>query len=254
MMNRLLVSILAVALVLPHVVGASEELQLDSAPIDLHDPASLQSGARTFVNYCLNCHSASMVRYSRLRDIGLTESQIKDNLLFTGEKVGEMMTIGMSRKDAAEWFGAAPPDLSVTARARGADWLYTYLRTFYRDPGSATGWNNTTFDRVGMPNVLWQLQGELVLREQVLKSAAGKEMRDESGNLMKAFKLETGTPGKLTRAEYDVVVRDLVNFMVWMAEPNQVWRRQVGVFVTIFLLVLVVLTYFLYREFWKDLH
>jgi ubiquinol-cytochrome c reductase cytochrome c1 subunit len=241
-------------IVAPVALASEGEVKLESAPIDVRDVASLQAGARTFVNYCLNCHSASLMRYNRLRDLGLSEQQIKDNLMFTADKVGEMMSIGMNKKDAADWFGAAPPDLSVTARSRGADWLYGYLRGFYRDPSSATGWNNTVFDRVAMPHVLWQLQGERILKEEVVKDAAGKEARDGHGNVMKTARFEAVRAGTLSPLEYDTVVRDLVNFMTWMAEPNQVVRKQVGIIVLFGLLILVVLTYLLYREFWKDVH
>jgi ubiquinol-cytochrome c reductase cytochrome c1 subunit len=245
----------ALALYASGAAWASEAgRRLDSAPIDVRDTASLQAGARSFVSYCLNCHSASLLRYNRLGDLGLSEQQIKDNLMFTAAKVGEMMNIAMNKKDAAEWFGTAPPDLSIAARARGADWLYTYLRGFYRDPSSATGWNNTVFERVGMPHVLWQLQGQRVLREEVLKDAAGKERKDDHGNVLKTSKFETVAPGVLTPAEYDTVVRDLVNFMVWMAEPSQVYRKQVGMVVILFLFGLILLSYFLYKEFWKDVH
>jgi len=234
--------------------GASEEIKLDRAPVDLRDVASLQAGARAFVNYCLNCHSASLMRYNRLEDLGLTESQIKDNLIFAGDKVGELMNTAMTKKDAKEWFGTAPPDLSVIARARSPDWLYTYMRTFYRDPKTATGWNNMAFPNVAMPHVLWTLQGERVLKEEVVKDSAGNEMKDEHGAPRKAVKFETVTPGKLSAVEYDTLVRDLVNYLTWMAEPNQVERRQVGILVLFGLAILLVLTYLTYKSVWKDLH
>lgn len=252
--------------------AAEAELKLDRSPSDVRDTLSLQAGARTFVNYCLNCHSASLMRYSRLQDIGLTEQQIRDNLLFTAEKIGQMMDIGMSRNDAKAWFGAPPPDLSVIARSRGADWLYTYLRTFYRDPANATGWNNLVFDRVGMPHALWQLQGEAVLDVREYKSreeaeaaqiqARGFSLIEELGGeaeakggarfILKTTRIEK--PGALDRVQYDQTVKDLVNFMVWMSEPNQVWRKQVGIVVLFLCAILVVLSWFLYKEFWKGVH
>lgn len=258
MMKRLLVvaalALLGASVLVPQAAGASEaEVKLETAPIDVRDLASLQAGARMFVNYCLNCHSASLMRYNRLRDLGLSERQIMDNLMFNADKVGEMMTIAMTKKDAADWFGPAP-DLSVIARSRGADWLWSYLRGFYRDAKSPTGWNNTVFEGVGMPNVLWKLQGERVLNQETLKDAAGREVTDAHGNVMKASRFQTITTGALSPVEYDTAVRDLVNFMVWMAEPNQVFRRQVGMGVVAFLFALVLITYFLYREFWKDVH
>ena len=236
------------------VVASGDAMQLDRAPIDLRDAASLQSGARTFVNYCLNCHSASLVRYSSMRAIGLTDSQIKDNLLFTSDKVGDMMNTGMTRKDAKEWFGVVPPDLSVEARARGADWLYTYLRGFYRDPSTTTGWNNLAFDRAAMPHVLWSLQGERVRTEVTLKDPSGKDLGDGHGGVRKVVKLETVTPGSMSTLEYDILARDLVNFLVWVAEPNQILRKQVGFWVLLVLGILIMLTWLLKKEYWKDVH
>src|SRR5512143_2418604 len=165
----------AVLLGSPAAMASEGGVRLDTAPINQTDVVSLQRGARTFANYCLNCHSASLMRWNRLEELGLNESQISDNLIFTGDKIGDLMNVAMNRKDARKWFGAAPPDLSVIARARGADWLYSYLRSFYRDPARPTGWNNTVFENVGMPNPLWQLQGERVRVEQEVKGAEGKE-------------------------------------------------------------------------------
>ena len=230
------------------VLASGGEAPLDRAPINVKDQASLQAGARTFVNYCLNCHAASMTRYNSLRGIGLTEGQIKDNLLFTADKVGEMMNTGMTRKDAKEWFGVAPPDLSVEARARGADWLYSYLRGFYRDPTTPTGWNNTVFPRVGMPHVLWELQGIRVIKEEP------KAEGESHGPAAHVVKFETVVPGKLNATEYDVVARDLVNYLVWMGEPNQVARKQIGFWVLCVLGILIVLTWLMKKEFWKDVH
>ena len=255
MMKRLLVLACVVAgfAVPPSAQATEAEIKLEAAPIDVRDAASLQAGARTFVNYCLNCHSASLLRYNRLVDIGLTEQQIKDNLMFTADKIGEMMNIAMTKKDAAEWFGPAP-DLTLIARSRGADWLWSYFRGYYRDPASATGWNNTVFAGVGMPHVLWQLQGDRVLIEDVSRDVAGQAAKDRHGNVIKSVRFETVRRGTLTSVEYDTVVRDLVNFMTWMAEPNQVLRKQAGIWVLFFLAVLVALSYALYKEFWKDVH
>ena len=264
--------LLLLALAVPVSVTAEEGVRLDTAPIDLRDVASLQAGARTFVNYCLNCHSASSMRYVKLEEIGLTEKQIKDNLLFTADKIGELMNVALSRKDAKDWLGTVPPDLSVIARAKGADWLYTYLRSFYRDPESATGWNNMVYERVAMPHVLWTLSGQQVQVERKFKNMEQAEA--SARQLKSAWKIETLTPeqagkdgdrfvlkalrtktaGSLSQLEYDVLVRDLVNFMTWMSEPNQLERKQSGYLVLLALLVLVVLAYLLYKEFWKDVH
>lgn len=235
-MKKLLLTLLLMPLLAtPLVVSASESISLDKAPIDAADHESLQRGARTFVNYCLNCHSANYMRYNRLLEIGLTEKQIKDNLMLAGEKIGDTMKVAISKKDAAKWFGAAPPDLSVEVRARGADWVYTYMRGFYRDSSRATGWNNTVFDKVGMPHVLYELQGE-------------QELNHETHTL-KLVK-----PGKLSVEEYDVLVGDLTNFMAYMAEPAKHQRNQLGWFVLLFLGVLLVLTYKLKKAYWKEIH
>jgi len=220
--------------------ASGAELHLDRAPARDRDYAALQNGAKVFVNYCLNCHGASYMRYNRLRDIGLSEAQIRDNLLFTAEKVGEPMAIAMRRADGKQWFGAAPPDLSVIARARasefgsGADWLYTYLRGFYRDDSRPTGWNNTVFANVGMPHVLWELQGEQTMGA------------DHHLTLTK--------PGLLQPAEYDAMVADLVGFLVYISEPIANFRKELGVVVLIGLTILFVFAYALKREYWRDVH
>jgi ubiquinol-cytochrome c reductase cytochrome c1 subunit len=205
-----------------------------------------------FVNYCLNCHGASYMRYNRLGDLGLSEQQIKDNLLFTADKVGEQMKIALRPAEAKEWFGAAPPDLTVIARSRasefgsGADWLYTYLRTFYRDPERPTGWNNLIFENVGMPHVLWQLQGEQVLHVEKVKDAHGAEVEHKT--------LQLAKPGQLTKDDYDALVADLVAYLVFMGEPMADTRKQIGIWVLIALAVLFGLSYALKKNYWKDIH
>lgn len=219
--------------------------RLDHAPIDTRDVVSLQAGARTFVNYCLNCHGAQFMRYNRLADLGLTEAQIKDNLLFAGDKVGDTMKVAMTPADGKAWFGVNPPDLTVIARSRGGDWLYTYLRTFYRDPKTATGWNNAVFPNVGMPHALWTLQGERGL--EIVAAA-------DAGHAPAEYKWSTISRGSQSVTQYDTTVRDLVNFLVWMGEPAANSRRQIGVIVLYVLGVLFVLAYAMKREFWKDVH
>ncbi|MDQ8022785.1 MAG: cytochrome c1 [Moraxellaceae bacterium] len=232
--------------------AAGPELRLDKAPLQF-DNASLQHGAKLFINYCLNCHSASYLRYNRLQEIGLSDQQIKDNLLFTADKVGDLMTIGMRPAEAKQWFGAAPPDLTVIARSRashygsGADWLYTYLRQFYRDTNRPTGWNNVVFESVGMPHAMWDLQGEQV--------AHFVEREDGHGGKAKHLeRLEIVKAGKMPKEEYDEAVADLVSFITWMGEPSQHNRKQIGGWVLAVLAVLGVLTYLLKRSIWKDLH
>ena len=239
-MRNLLISLL---LVLPLSVHAAESVHLDKAPLNLNNKASLQRGAKIFVNYCLNCHSAAYMRYNRLTEIGLSEEQIKNNLLFGNGKVGDTMTVAMSKSDGSTWFGAAPPDLSVEARARGADWLYSYMRGFYRDESRPTGWNNIVFDKVAMPHVLWKLQGVQVLKPEGQGDAQG-------GAVTSALMLEE--PGLLSPSEYNALVADLVNYLVFMSEPAKRDRLHLGVYVLLFLGLLFVLTYFLKKEFWKD--
>ncbi len=227
--------LLLILLILPALASANEEAPLDKAPIDASNHHSLQRGARTFVNYCLNCHSANYMRYNRLLEIGLTEQQIKDNLLFAGEKVGDTMKVAINKTDAKKWFGATPPDLSVEVRARGADWVYTYMRGFYRDDTRPTGWNNTVYDKVAMPHVLYELQGE-------------QEMNHETHEL-KLIKT-----GALSEEEYNTLVGDLTNYLAYMAEPAKQQRNRMGWFVLLFLGVLLVLTYKLKKAYWRDIH
>ena len=244
--------LLATALFAPLLAVASgPELHLDKAPVST-DPAALANGAKLFVNYCLNCHGASYMRYNRLQQIGLSEQMIKDNLMFTADKVGEPMRIAMQREEAKVWFGAAPPDLTVIARSRasefgsGADWLYTYLRGFYRDSERPTGWNNVIFENVGMPHVLYELQGEQI--------AKVSEADDGHGGKVKTISLELGKPGKMSKEEYDKATADLVSYLVWMGEPMAETRKTIGTVVLAFLGLLFVLSYLLKKNYWKDIH
>jgi len=236
-MKKLLIALLAIPML---AFASGAELHLDKAPDRSGDEAALQNGAKLFVNYCLNCHSASYFRYNRLSGIGLTEQQIKDNLMFTADKIGEPMRIAMQRDDAKVWFGAAPPDLTLIARSRasefgsGPDWLYTYLRSFYRDTSRPTGWNNVVFENVGMPHVLWELQGEQVLGED--------------------HKLSLAKPGSLKPEEYDAAVADLVGFLKYIGEPIAGLRKVLGAIIILVLSVLAVFAYGLKREYWKDIH
>ena len=263
------------------------ELHLDKAPDKSGDKAALQHGAQLFINYCLNCHSASYMRYNRLQELGLSEQQIKDNLLFTAGKTGEPMRIAMQREDAKTWFGAAPPDLTIIARAKaseegsGADWLYTYLRTFYRDESRPTGWNNIAFPTVAMPHVLWQLQGarpltveevrqvsdptdasRVVGYEKVVtnydisgaKSEQTEKLEGMDHHAETEYNWGEAKGGKLDAHDYDVAVADLVGFLNYMGEPVAAYRKHLGWIVLIVLAVLFVFSYALKREFWKDVH
>ena len=245
-MKQIAKLLLAALAALPFAVSAAgPAVKLDRAPIDLTDKASLQRGAKVFVNYCLNCHQASMMRYSRLSDLGLTEQQIKDNLMFTTDKIGDTMTTALTAKDAKAWFGGVPPDLSVVSRSRGEDWLYTFLRGYYRDDKSPTGWNNTVFPNAGMPHVLHEMQGT-----QVMRSVDGPKGAD--GKPVQVMKVMLDKPGTLKPLEYDQMVGDLVNYLVFMGEPVRAKRTQLGVLVLFFLSLLFVVAYVLKREYWKD--
>lgn len=238
--------ILILGLFLPATVLADEGAQLDKAPINPANQASLQRGAKIFVNYCLGCHSAASMRYNRLKDIGLTDDQIKGNLMFAAEKVGEPMIAAMDKKAAKKWFGVAPPDLSVIARSRTPDWLYTYLRGFYRDDKRPTGWNNVAFPNVGMPHVLSELQGEQRLKLE--------ETVDVHGNKVESHKLVLEKAGKMSPAEYDATVADLVNYLVFMGEPARMTRMTIGLLALLFLGLMLIPAYYLKKEFWKDVH
>jgi len=233
----LLLLVLTPALALASEAG----YRLDRAPIDSRDLLSLQAGARTFVNYCLNCHGAQYMRYNRLTDLGLTESQIRNNLILTDAKVGDTMKVALTLKDGKAMFGAAPPDLSVIGRSRSADWLYTYLRTFYRDEKSPTGWNNAAFPLVAMPHALWSLQGERALQVVPGKNHGPAE-----------YQWSQISAGTQSTVQYDATVRDLVNFLVYIGEPGANDRKRIGIVVLFALLILFVFAYLLKKEYWKD--
>lgn len=247
-MSKFLLALLAV----PMMAVASEDIPLDKAPVNTRDFESLQRGAKLFTNYCLNCHSANYMRYNRLQDIGLSEQQIKENFIFNpGTKVGDLMKVAMQPKDGQQWLGAAPPDLTVIARSRGADWLYTYLRGFYRDDSRPTGWNNIAFDKVGMPHVFYELQGDQILEVEKHGEHEVKKLK-----LVKAgTQTRLAADGKADTSEYDKTVADLVNYLVYMGEPSQNKRETIGYVVLLFLtLIFLPLAYLLKKEYWKDVH
>jgi ubiquinol-cytochrome c reductase cytochrome c1 subunit len=247
LLKLLLPLALCLGAALPAHAASASVVPWDKFPKErITDMAALQNGAKLFVNYCLNCHSAAFMRYNRLRDIGLTEDQIAQNLIFTGAKVGETMRIAMDPKQAKEWFGGVPPDLTLIARSRagfgmgadsGADYLYTYLRTYYRDETKVTGWNNLAFPNVGMPHVMWEKQGQ--------------QRAVFDGDRFVRF--EQITPGTMTPAEFNLAMADLVAFLKWMGEPNQSDRARLGVWVLIFLGVFTVIAWRLNAAFWKDI-
>jgi ubiquinol-cytochrome c reductase cytochrome c1 subunit len=248
-----------------HAAGSGGDLRLMPAPVNRLDVPSLQRGARNFVNYCLNCHSAKYMRYNRLTDIGIDISMIEDNLMFASDKVGSTMAVAMSPADGKAWFGAPPPDLTVEARVRGRDWLYNYMLGFYRDPRSTTGWNNVVFPNVAMPHVAWELSGsnklveaEFVDHEKATAAAIAAKglslIEARPGNKWAVVTVAPDIPGSLTRVEYETWVGDLVNFLDYMAEPSKNRRINVGMAVLLFLGVLFGVAYWTKREYWKDIH
>ncbi|MCY7371104.1 MAG: cytochrome c1 [Polaromonas sp.] len=229
---------------------AESTMAWDKAPDRAKDMAALQNGAKLFVNYCLSCHAAAYMRFNRLQDIGLTDAQIKENLLFTTDKVGETMKPAIDPKQAKDWFGGVPPDLTLIARSRsgsggsGADYLYTYLRTYYRDDTKATGWNNLAYPNVGMPHVLWELQGE---RKPVFAEAG------DVGHKVQVVKgWQQVTPGSMNPLQYDQAIADLVGYLQWMGEPARNTRTRVGIWVLIFLLILTFAAWRLNAAYWKN--
>lgn len=234
---------LALLMAMPVLANASSgQVHLDKAPVNLQDQVSLQRGAKLFTSRCLACHSASYMRYNRLRDIGMSEEQIKKDLELPEDvKLGSTMQAAMDSNSAKLAFGVAPPDLSVISRSRSADWIYTYLRSFYKDSNRASGWNNVVFPNVGMPHALSDLQGE-------------QELKVESHEGHETKKLELTTPGSMKPAEYDSAVADLVNYLVFMGEPAKLVRYNLGLIVLGFLSVFFVLIFALKKEIWKDIH
>ncbi|MBT9465920.1 cytochrome c1 [Hydrogenophaga sp.] len=232
-------------------LAAGGSIPLDKAPERTNDMAALQNGAKLFVNYCLSCHSAAFMRYNRLRDIGLNDKQIAENLTFATDKIGDTMKASIDPKQAKQWFGVNPPDLTLIARSRsshagtGADYVYTLLRTYYRDDTKPTGWNNLAFPNIGMPNPLWELQGEQRPVVEKVMSHGHEVDRVKGWAPVKA--------GTLSAAEYDQNVGDLVAYLQWMAEPAQNSRVRVGVWVMLFLAAFTVVAWRLNASFWKDI-
>jgi len=279
-MIKKLLGVLALTLTCSVAVAAEGGYKPDNAPDRINNMASLQNGAMLFVNYCLGCHSAQSMRYNKLTELGLTEEEIQRNLLFTTENVGDLMTIAMTRADGTKWFGAAPPDLSVIARAKsvnlgpsGVDYIYTFLRTFYRDTSKKTGWDNAVFPSVGMPNVLWQLQGPITHAQADLR-----QVEQADGNTVWQRTTTTYDPQGYAQVNTETVqgyrggpsvtntfrgtdqarsnafdndVADLANFLGWMAEPNQLFRKRLGVWVLLFLGLFLVVTWRLNAAYWK---
>ncbi len=236
--------LLVTAMLTAGAAFAQHEAELEHANNNVANAQSLQRGARYFVNYCLGCHSAKYVRYNRMaEDLQLSEEQLLENLMFTGERPFDTMSIAMLPEDAERWFGRAPPDLSLIARSRGEDYIYTFLRSFYADDSSPTGVDNAVLPGTAMPHVLWELQGIQDAIYEPDPNHAGEEIM---------VGLELAKPGSLSEEEYDDVVRDIVNFLDYIGEPMQLDRKSLGIRVIAFLLVLLLISYMLKKEIWKD--
>ncbi len=222
---------------------ASKEMELQEADIDLTDNASLQRGAKHFVTYCLGCHSVKHIRYLRIAlDVEVDQKKMLKDIAPEGASIYDQLHSAMNAHDAEKWFGTQPPDLSLIARSRGADWLYSYLKGFYIDKSKPFGVNNTVFEDVGMPNVLWQLQGQ---QRPIFKTVDGQQTID---------KLVIEEKGTLSEQEFDLFVNDLVNFLVYVGEPVQLERQRLGKYVLFFIFMFLGLAYLLKKEYWKDVH
>jgi ubiquinol-cytochrome c reductase cytochrome c1 subunit len=226
--------------------AAGGHVHLEKANIDLKDQASLQRGAKYYVNYCMGCHSLQYMRYNRMaEDLGIDEMTLRENLIFTDAKPGDLMKISMRPEDGEKWFGTAVPDLTLVTRWRSPDWVYTYLKSFYLDDTRPYGVNNLVFPQVGMPHVLSPLQG---IQQAVLEPGA------EEGAPAKITGLELVQPGSLSPSEFDAVVLDLTNFLTYVGEPMRVERQRLGIFVLLFLGLFFIVAYALKKEYWKDVH
>lgn len=244
---RVLTSVLlCVVFLTPALANAEPATKLRHMRIDLSDRASLQRGARVFTSYCLSCHAAKHMRYKQLLPgLGITRKELQDNLMLPGKKIGDKMTVAMTSKEGEQWFGTAPPDLTLIERVRGADWLYTYLTSFYLDPSRPTGVNNVVFPKVAMPDVLWQQQGLQKAVYKTVKDADGKTKQVVSG-------LKLVTKGTMSPEKYDAMVRDLVNFLAYMSAPYQQKSHRIGFWIIGLLILFTISSYFLKREYWKD--
>jgi ubiquinol-cytochrome c reductase cytochrome c1 subunit len=249
-MKKIIVALAFLALPASSMASGGEGYPLQVAPLDPHNKASLQNGAKLFVNYCMGCHSLEHQRYNRMaRDIGLTEDQVKANLIFTGAKVGDLMKNAMPKIDAKQWFGVVPPDLTLIARSRGVDYLFTYLQTFYLDPTRPFGVNNAVFPNAGMPHVLWELQG---WQKPVYEVHKAKEKGAQETKVLTGFELVQ--PGSMSPPEFREAMADLVNFLSYAGEPIQLLRQRIGIWVVLFLALACVVFYMLKKEYWKDVH
>lgn len=260
-LSLLLVTLFSASIINTGVYAAGgHDVALDTAHMNMSDKASLQNGAKLFVNYCLSCHSAEYSRYNRVaEDLEIPLWQLKENLMFTTEKEGDLMKTTMPEEDAKEWFGVAPPDLSLVARVRNPDWIYTYLRAFYQDESSPSGWNNSLFENVAMPHAMYELQGVQrvvgkVNEETQEVDSHGKPVASEGQTIVGDTIFELQHPGKLSPAQFDKSMADLTAFLTYLGEPAQLKRHTIGVFTITFLILLMLLCIVLKAEYWRDVH
>lgn len=258
----ILLMILAFSTLSQVSLAASSNYVVDEAPLNLNDKVALQNGAKLFVNYCLSCHSASYARYNRVaEDLEIPLDLLKENLMFTTEKTGDLMQTTMPVEDAKRWFGVAPPDLTLVSRVRKPNWVYTYLRAFYLDESSPSGWNNSLFENVAMPHAMYELQGVQRLVGKVDTHAAdhgdahaSEDTHGVDHTTVGDAKFELVHEGKMSPAEFDKAMADLTAFLVYLAEPAVLKRQTIGVYTLAFLLILMGLCYLLKKEFWRDVH
>ncbi len=258
-MKKLIAIVILAAMPAVTLASGGEGPPLDTVKIDLGDQPSLQRGARIFVNYCLSCHSAAYMRYNRMgHDLGISEELVKENLLFAADKVGDLMKAVMPAEDAKAAFATLPPDLTLVTRGRSPEWFYTYMRSFYQDDKSVSGWNNRVFPHVAMPHVLYEWQGH---QQPIYKTVKVVTHVEKDGKQVEKIideekfdHFELVKPGSMTSADYDSAMRDLTNFMVYMGEPAKLERPRIGIYVLLFLAVFLVVAYMLKKEYWKDVH
>lgn len=259
-MKRLLITFCLVLLPGLSLASSGSHKGLDKVYINLNDKASLQRGARLFNNFCLSCHSAKYMRYNRVaKDLDIPEDVMKKNLIFGDHKAGDLMKTTMPAADAKQWFGVTPPDLTLAARVRDPNWIYTYLRSFYLDEKSPSGWNNSLFENVAMPHILYELQGSQSARFKTLTDTitvtnkdGSTSQKDITHEEFDHFELEV--KGTMNPKEYDEAVRDITNFMVYLAEPIKLERYRLGVYVLLFLVLFFLVSLLLKKEYWRDIH
>lgn len=257
----LVVTVFCTLLPVNAIAAGGHGAVVDTVHMNISDKKSLQNGAKIFMNYCLSCHSAQYSRYNRVaKDLEIPLAVMEDNMMFTTERAGDLMKSTMTEADGKKWFGVAPPDLTLISRVRKPNWVYTYLRGFYQDDSTASGWNNSLFENVAMPHALYELQGVQKLVGKVDAAELHGDASHGEGDHTSTFqivgdaKFELVQPGELSPAEFDAAMTDLTAFLTYLAEPAQLQRTKMGIFSLLFLIILMGLTYLLKKEYWRDVH